>query len=161
MLIVTGLCSVPFLRPFHNRKKSMHNLMHTRDSFVAAKARKLYPPLSLPASCSMLFESSFIYSKYTIVSLLTRFLARSYDDITYPPDSRFHNRHYLNYVPRDKFDEFTWSLPDSDIRNGNFDRDEWAFALRRPVLHFLPKIPLLLLSQYINSLMVDVGTIYS
>jgi len=56
--IAFGLLAFPFLRPLHNRKKAMHNLMMSRDSFVAAKARKLCgSPLFLPFYIDF-FESS-------------------------------------------------------------------------------------------------------
>jgi len=51
----------------------------------------------------------------------------------WPTDDRLYNRHYLRFVPRDRYDELVWSIDDSDIREGNFDRNEWNFALRKEV----------------------------
>lgn len=91
-----------------------------------SSARALIVPVLILFSFLSPFQVNFFHT-------LVNFVPHSYDDMTYPSDIRYHNRFYLDYVPRDKFDEFAWTLLDSQIRSGNFDRDEWAFTLRRPV----------------------------
>eukprot|EP01127_Copromyxa_protea_P011644 TRINITY_DN2946_c0_g2_i1.p1 TRINITY_DN2946_c0_g2~~TRINITY_DN2946_c0_g2_i1.p1 ORF type:complete len:399 (+),score=70.18 TRINITY_DN2946_c0_g2_i1:24-1199(+) len=62
-------------------------------------------------------EDSFIAAKARLIA----------DEVMWPEEA--HNREYLRHLPRDRFDEFVWSLDDRDVAWGNFDKQEWSFAL--------------------------------
>jgi len=84
-------------------RESMDNLLRDRGTFLSAKARLMYP-----ICC---------YSPHI----------SSADEVMWPEG--YHNRQYLTSLPRDKFDEFVWSVDDDDIANNTFAKEEWAFAL--------------------------------
>lgn len=138
----------------YHKRAHQHQLFWAASGFVLAVTVQVWGAISgnhfLPRNPSVPFLGAFAFSFFpgsffnifhekqrkramhellnsegTFIAAKARLIA---DDTMNP--EWMHNRQYLEFLPRDKFDSFLYSNTDDSVAMGEFDKKKWDFVLR-------------------------------